>query len=374
MRVVLVGGVAKSLVNFRGSLVQELLSAGHEVVGMAPGEDSEYAAILSSWGASYKSTSFMRSSLNPLVDLRASNRLAHDLREMKADAVMSYTIRMAIWGTIAAKKAGIPLRSALITGMGASFETGGLKGRILRSAAVFLTRMSLSKATAVIVQNPDDAQLLAEVGAVSRDQVKIVNGSGVDLDHFTAKPLPQGPVSFLMVARLLIQKGVREYFEAARRVKALRPDVQFHLVGPVEEHVTGISAKEVEQLVAEGIVIYHGSQKDVRPFFEACHIYTLPSYYPEGTPRSILEALATGRAIITTDMPGCRATITHGVEGFLVPKQDPEALTKAMMTLIDDPEMMKAMAQKARQRAEDVYDVRKVNGEMMKHMGLSPTK
>ncbi|UOX39755.1 hypothetical protein [Planktothrix phage Pag-JY44] len=371
MKVVLVGSFAPSLVNFRGPLLRDLVAAGHEVWGMAPENDPEVVAQLAEMGVKYKPIPFVRVSINPMDDWKGAKALAKELAEMKADAVLCYTLKIAIWGTMAAFWAGVPRRTALITGFGTAFLTAGLKGRLLKTVAEGLLRWSMKKATAVIVQNPDDQQALVDMGV--KGPIQVVNGSGIDLSTFEEKPLPSGPTRFLMIGRILVEKGVMEYAQAAEIVKKKHPEVHFDLLGYYEERSNAITQTEIDRWKSEGILDWHGQQPDVKPYIAACHVYVLPSYR-EGTPRSVLEALAVGRPIITTDTNGCRSTIDHGVHGLLVPVKDSAALAEAMLKMIETPGLIEKMAAVARPRALDKYEVGKVNQDMMRIMGVQTSE
>jgi glycosyltransferase involved in cell wall biosynthesis len=203
--------------------------------------------------------------------------------------------------------------------------------------------------------------------------VCVVNGSGVDVASFTVRPLPaaalSGAVRFLFIGRLLGDKGVREYAQAARLLKRSHPQVQCALVGWIDSNPNAITQAELDGWVADGSIEFLGRLADVRPAIEACSVYVLPSYR-EGTPRTVLEAMAMGRAIVTTDAPGCRETVVHGDNGFLVPVQDAEALAQAMRRFIEEPDLQTSMGARARKIAEDKYDVHKVNAVMLAGMGL----
>src|SRR6185369_10911720 len=197
----------------------------------------------------------------------------------------------------------------------------------------------------------------------------VVNGSGIDVDSFAVAPLPPGPQRFLLIARLLGDKGVREYAQAARRVRSLHPAVRFVLVGWIDENPDAIRQSELDVWVADGTVEYLGRLSDVRDAIAACTVYVLPSYR-EGTPRTVLEAMAMGRAVITTDAPGCRETVIDGQNGFLVPVKSVVALAEAMLKFIDDPSLAPQMGAHSRQVAEEKYDVHKVNALMLNKMGI----
>ena len=198
-------------------------------------------------------------------------------------------------------------------------------------------------------------------------ETHIVNGSGIDLDHFAPAPLPEKP-SFLMIARLLKDKGIREFAAAAKRLKADHPDVPITLVGYLDPSPDSLTQAELDDLIGHGID-YKGALADVRPAIAEASIYVLPSYR-EGTPRSVLEAMAMGRAIITTDAPGCRETVEHETNGLLVDPRNSEALYEAMLRLLREPDLAARMGPRSRAIAEAKYDVHKVNAEMIRHAGL----
>ena len=230
--------------------------------------------------------------------------------------------------------------------------------------------VALRGAHIVFFQNPDDEQLFRASGLVGRGQRRVrINGSGVDLEHYAPAPLPDGPLIFLMVGRLLREKGVFEFVEAAGRVKALRPAARFQLLGGLDPNPTSITEEALRRLQEDGTIEYLGTVTDVRPMIEDAHVIVLPSYH-EGMPRSVLEGMSMGRAIITTDAPGCRETVETGENGFLVPVRDTDALTAAMLDLIDDRGKVSAMGAKSRQMAELRFDVHAVNQVILESMGL----
>jgi glycosyltransferase involved in cell wall biosynthesis len=241
----------------------------------------------------------------------------------------------------------------------------------LQCAVRWLYRRALQGADVVLFQNRDDEEVFRKRGLVRPDQdVRLVAGSGVNLERYGARPLPSGPRRFLMIARLLVDKGVREYVDAAALLRAARPDVSCELIGPLEEHPAAVSAQQIEQAVKSGAVVYHGAIRDVRPYLAAAHVYVLPSYR-EGTPRTVLEAMATGRPIITTDAPGCRETVIPGRNGALVAVADSDALFREMLRFadIDDAELHR-MASASREIAEAKFDVHKVNAAVIAALAL----
>jgi glycosyltransferase involved in cell wall biosynthesis len=203
------------------------------------------------------------------------------------------------------------------------------------------------------------------------DQGVLTNGSGVDLEFFTPKQCPS-QISFLLMARLIREKGIYEYAEAAQIIKEKYPEINFSLVGYIDEKSpSAVSRQDLQQWIESGTIDFKGFLTDVRPAIENSTIYVLPSYYPEGTPRSVLEAMAMGRPIITTDSPGCRETVEHGVNGFLIPKCDVPALVTAIEFYIENPAEINRMGMASRRIAEEKYDVHKVNAVILKAMELA---
>ncbi|MGE4534740.1 glycosyltransferase family 4 protein [Halomonas sp.] len=372
-RFVILAGYASSLVNFRGPVVKALCNAGLEVHAIAPGlnEDRETQAQLEAWGAITHDVPMQRTGTNPVKDLKALRQLHILFREIKPDAVLGYTIKPVIYGTLAAWLATVPKRYALITGLGYAF-TGEARGkrRLIQRMVRGLYRQALKRADLVFFQNPDDQALFRQLGLLRQDaSSQVVNGSGIDTALFTQAPLPKGAPSFLLIARLLGDKGIREYVAAAAQVREHYREAVFRLVGFIDENPDSITQTELDGWIAEGHIEYLGALDDVRPAIAECSVYVLPSYR-EGTPRTVLEAMAMGRPVITTDAPGCRETVVEGDNGFLVPVKSVDALAEAMQRLIDQPELITRMGQRSRAIAEEKYDVHKVNAVMLEAMGI----
>jgi glycosyltransferase involved in cell wall biosynthesis len=337
-------------------------------------DDPTVAAKLELMGVTAYSIPIARAGMNPLRDLRAFIALLRLMRRVRPDMVLSYTIKPVVWATLAAWVARVPHRYAMITGLGYAF-TGQPTGKraFAQLMARLLYRCALAAAHRVFFQNPDDLALFKELGLVrSATSVTIVNGSGVDLVQYAPTPLPDGPPVFLMVARLLGDKGVREYAAAAAIVRRSYPSAVFHLVGGLDPNPDAIAQYEVDEWVRAGNIVWHGAQSDVRPFIALSHVYVLPSYR-EGTPRTVLEAMAMGRPIITTDAPGCRETVSHGFNGFLVGPRSIEELVNAMMQLIVSPELIPVMASRSLKIAQEKYDATQVSQQMLNIMGVLPS-
>ena len=373
-RFLLISCTSYSLVNFRGPLVQALINAGLEVHTAAPGllEDTKTCQQLEAWGAITHDCPMQRTGLNPLKDIITLQSLYRLMRNIRPEMVLGYTIKPVVYGMLAAWLAKVPQRYALITGLGYAFA-GQASGK---RALVFqivrrLYAAALSKADKVFFQNPDDEALFRELGILRKEvPSQVLNGSGVDMAHFTVAPLPPGPPRFLLIARLLGDKGVRQYANAARRIKQQHPEMIFQLAGDIDSNPDTITQEELDAWVKEGAIQHLGWLDDVRPAIADCSVYVLPSYYREGTPRSVLEAMSMGRAVITTDAPGCRETVIDGDNGYLIPVRDVDALVEAMEHFIDSPSRVQAMGQRSFEIAKDRYDVHKVNAVMLEAMGV----
>jgi len=348
-----------------------LCNAGCEVHAAAAAidTDSEVVVRLDALGVQRHSVPIVRAGLNPVADVKALIALVRLMRRTRPDMVLGYTIKPVVWGTLAAWVARVPRRYAMITGLGYAFTGKATRKRALIQLVVrILYRLALSRAHLVIFQNPDDLVLFRDLRLIPRRMpVAIVNGSGVDLTMYPNLPLPEGPPRFLMIARLLGDKGVREYVAAATVVRRSRPDASFHLVGGLDPNPDAITRAEINDWMERGDIVWHGSQADVRPFLADAHIFVLPSYR-EGTPRTVLEAMATGRAIITTDAPGCRETVIDGENGLLVPPRSAAALAQAMLRLLAAPAMIRDMAARSLDIVREKYSAEKVTAAMLEAM------
>ena len=368
--VVVLGSFADSLVRFRGHLIASLTQRGHRVVACAPGAGADVVNSLAAMGAEYRDVSLRRAGLNPYWDLATLWSLFRLFRELKPDVVFAYTIKPVVYGSMAGALAGVPRRFALITGLGFAFTDGGGRLRRLTGAiARLMYRAALSRCQGVFLQNPDDLALFRSQRILSDTQaVSLVPGSGIDVDEYPFRPAGRGP-NFLMIARLVRDKGVREYVDAARLVKSRFPDARFRLIGWIDENPTAITRADLDAWVAEGVIEYLGHVRDVRPPLCECAAYVLPSYR-EGTPRTVLEAMAIGRAIVTTDAPGCRETVVDGDNGFLVPVADSAALADALIRLLQDPALIESFGRRSREVAIEKYDVRLISRLLIDKMGL----
>ena len=373
----IVGGVAASLLTFRGDFIQALLAGGAAVHAATSDllPESAVGQTLLRWGAVPHAVPLARTGQNPARDVQTALALYRLCRRLRPSHVLAYTVKPVIYGMPAARLAGASRTTALITGLGYAFtpDHHSPRQRFVGAVVQTLYRGALRAVDRVVFQNPDDLELFVSLGLVDRARSRVIGGSGINLTSFPLTPLPplDGELHFLLIGRLIAHKGIYEFVEAARRVRAREPRARFHLVGMHDENPSAIAPADLERWIAEGVVTYHGALSDVRPMIARAHVYVLPSYR-EGVPRTVLEAMAMGRPILTTDAPGCRQTVEEGKNGYLVPVRDAGALAEAMLRLIAAPEQLARLGAASRKRAEQLYDVKQVNRCLMSYMGLEP--
>lgn len=375
MKLLLIAGFADSLLQFRGPLIEALQAAKIEVHVAAPGLESgsPMRRQLLEKDIAAHDIPLRRTGMNPVADLACMLALWRVMRRIRPEIVLGYTIKPVIYGSLAAWIARVPRRFALITGLGYAFQgqhDASVGRRFVRAVVQNLYALGLRNTHKVFFQNPDDEALFRQLRILRGSSIsEVVNGSGVDITAYAPVPLPATP-HFLLIGRLLGDKGVREYAEAAALVRQRHPDAVFSLAGWIDENPDAIGQDELDTWIRDGTLQFHGRLSDVRPAIAASAVYVLPSYR-EGTPRTVLEAMAMGRAIVTTDAPGCRETVVHGKNGYLVPVRSATELAKALEQLIDTPALIARMGAASRQMAEQRYDVHKVNAAMLRGMDIS---
>ncbi|AZN65667.1 glycosyltransferase family 1 protein [Acinetobacter johnsonii] len=379
MKFLMISSFLPSVLNFRGKLLEAIHQQGFDIHILAP-DLSLFKAEqqkLESLGYFVHTVPMQRTGTNPISDLKTLFAMYKLIQKIKPDYVLSYTIKPVIYGTLAAWLAKVPKRYALITGLGYAFQNveQGSQRSLFQKIVHSLYQQALSHSHKAFFQNPDDLKLFQDLKLLSSNTpAVVVNGSGVNVADFNVLPLPveadqNVKISFLLIARLLVDKGVREYAEAAKIIKHKYPHVAFHLVGWIDENPSAISQQELDTWVNNKTLKYWGKLTDVRPAIAESSVYVLPSYR-EGTPRTVLEAMAMGRAIITTDAPGCRETVIQGENGFLVEVKSVNSLMNAMQEFINNPALIEQMGQRSREIALNKYDVHQVNRHMMQEMGL----
>lgn len=368
MKILVLSVHTPSLFWFRMNMMQTFLENGHSVVAVGSEPEDAWAEKFEAKGIEYRQIPVSRNGMNPLEDLKTQRAMEMLFREIHPDKIFAYQAKAIVYGAVAAKKCGISEFYALVAGLGSIFRGSGIKNSLVRSVLTVQYKIACNFSRAVLFQNEDDRSEFVNRGIVNREKTRIIHGSGVDIHHFAEMPLPQSP-GFLFVGRLIKDKGVREYLKACRIVKRECPDALCMLVGPFDSNPSALSAEELDEFTKDGTVAYYGEQQDVRPYLEKTSVYVLPSYH-EGTPKSVLEAMAAGRAVVTTDAPGCRETVTNGVNGFLVEPKNANAVAEAMLRLANDPALCRTFGKNSRKIAVEKYDVDKVNASIMEIMSI----
>ncbi len=375
MKIAMISNQAQAMVNFRGALIVEMREQGHDIIAIAPDYDSKTRAKIVALGAVPLDFSLSRTGMNPVREILAICYLYAIFIKHKPDICLTFFIKPIIYGTIAAWLAGVKRRYALIEGLGYTFtEPSRVDGRrwLLQRAISLLMRCVSGRISKVIFLNEDDRDEFLRRQLVKQDQAHVLGAIGLDLREWPAQPLPVEPVVFIMVARLLRDKGIREYVAAAERIKNKSPSIRFILVGGLDENLTSISKTEIGEWTTRGLIEWPG-HVPVREWLVQSSVFVLPSYR-EGLPRSTQEAMALGRPVITTDVPGCRQTVVDGRNGILVPVRDVDALVDAMRHFIRYPESISLMGAESRKIAEECYDAARQNLKLMRIMDLSNTE
>lgn len=362
------GANTRSLIQLRLDLMKDFKKLGYRVIACAPLDihAEEVKSQLKCLNIEFIAIRLKKTGLNVFSDLIAFIGFYKVLKEIKPEIVYLYYVKPVIYGSIVAKLVRTHKIYSTIAGLGSVFISTNIAIRALRVIIEGLYKMSLRFNTRIFFQNPDDLNLFITRDIIPEDKTLLVNGSGVDLSYYSLASLPK-EISFIMVARLIKDKGIHEYISACKALKALYPKITCYLFGSFDTNPTSMSKKELNSLVDEKIVNYIDGTTDVRKALAKANVFVLPSYR-EGTSRATLEAMAMGRPIITTDVPGCRETVIDGVNGYLVPVKNSAALAKAMERFILHPETIQMMGKESRRIAEEKYDVKKVNKTIIKAM------
>ena len=369
MRVLLLSSHTPSLFWFRVDMMKEMKAEGYEVYASGQMPETEWAERFEEIGVTYRQIKVSRNGLNPIGDLATLKDIKRLLKEIRPDKIFVFQAKTVAYGCMAAASLGITEVYTLIAGLGSVYLGHGLKNRVVKFVMSALYKQAFRKSKQVFFQNNDDKQTMLDEGLLKEDKIVMIHGSGVNVEKFTPAELPDVP-TFLYIGRLIRDKGVGEYLEACKIIKAEYGDkVRCLLVGPYDSNPSALKPEELQPLVDSGIIEYFGEQRDVRPYISQCSIYVLPSYH-EGTPKTVLESMAMGRAIITTDAPGCKETVVDGVNGYLTRVKDAEDVALKMKTLIEHPETVAIMGRKSREMACELFDVKKVNDTILRTMGM----
>lgn len=369
MRFILVSPKNRTAYNFRGDLIKRIISCGYEVIVTGPNRVG--VEKIEALGARFVEIPMNKNEVNPKEDLKYQKALYELFKKEKPDVVLGYTSKPVIYGSIAAKKAGVPHKVAMITGLGYAFTAQTKKAKAIRAVMSVLYKKALNCADTVIFQNPDDREQFVSSGLVKSEKCRVVNGSGVNTNRFSVADYPD-KITFFMLSRVMYSKGIREYLRACELVKEKHPEVRFMLLGACENIQDSLSKEDLAPYVEKGIIEHFGETDRVEDYYKQCSVYVLPSYR-EGTPRTVLEAMSMGRAIITTDAPGCRETVIDGKTGFLVPVKNAEAVAEKMTEFIENPELIKTLGAASAEYAREKFSVDKVNDDMCCHLNIERT-
>ncbi|WGE85662.1 glycosyltransferase family 4 protein [Actinobacillus equuli] len=369
-KIVLIGNIASMITNFRKELVIELVSRGYTVYCYAYGYTEKEQKEVSDWGAIPKAHFINPKGMNPVKDLKAVYLLMKELKQLQPDIVFSTFIKPVIFGSLAAKLARVPKVIGMIEGLGNAFtpykEGKTQKAKIVQAIQILLYKISLPFLDKLIFLNPDDKKDLVDSYRISTKSTAILGGIGVDLERFGYQEVDiTKEVSFLFIARLLKEKGIFEYLEAARKIKAEYPTVRFTIIGGFDEgNPFAISKDALDAYIKHGVIEYLGYVDNVPEVIANSSVFVLPSYR-EGVPRSTQEAMAIGRAVITTDVPGCRETVVHRKNGLLVPVYSVDELAQAMRYFVENKQEILNMGIESRKMAEQKFDIAKVNDKLI---------
>lgn len=368
MTIAVLSSHTPSLFWFRMEMMQSFAEAGCRVYALGNEPEALWKEKFAARGIEYREIQVSRNGTNPLQDLKTLGSIRRQLKDIRPDKLFTFQAKTVIYGGMAANMLGITEVYPLIAGMGSVFLKDDFKTKVIRRILVTEYRLGMKKCPAVFFQNADDEAIFRENGIIKKQKTVQLHGSGVNTEHFRPMPQPKD-FGFLCISRLIKDKGVGEYLQACRKLKADYPQVRCLLVGPYDSNPSAIQPEELAAYTADGTVEYFGEQEDVRPYLSMCSVFVLPSYR-EGTPKTNLEAMACGRAVITADATGCRETVTEGENGLLVPVKDAEAVYLAMKKLYENPELAVRMGAAGRKKAKEVFDVKLVNKVICETMGI----
>ena len=357
----------QSLINFRGDMLQTLLDNGYKVFAAAPNFKIDAFTELMNMGITPIEYKLVRTGLNPWQDVKSILAIRKIVLDNSINLIFPYTIKPVLYGSIAGRITSISTIS-LITGLGFTFSKSSKKAQYLQRLTEALYRLALPKNKAVIFQNSDDLELFRKKKLISKKQkAYIVDGSGINLQNYPYRINQNNSERkvFVLVARLIKEKGVELFLEAAKVLKNEFPKAEFHLIGEPEPSASPIKAEQLKNLHNHNIIVYHGFQKNISQHLAASDVFVLPTYYREGIPRSILEALSIGMPIITTNTPGCRETVDNEQNGLLIAPQNLDALISAIRYFLENPETIRPMGIYSRKLAEGRFNVEIINEQIL---------
>lgn len=370
MKIVMIGTVASSFYGFRKDLIKSLLSEDHQVYAFTTSHNDRELHRIKALGAIpiiYKGN---RSSLNIIKDLLTIRELSEKINNISPDLVFSFFSKPLIYGTMAAKIARVPRIIGMLEGLGYTFTPqpygSSLKDKSIKAIQISLYKISIPFLDKVVFLNPDDPKDLIKKYNIKANKVEVLGGIGLNLAEYEYCGSYPDTLTFIFIARLIAEKGIRDFVSAAKVVKKKYPFAKFVVLGAIDKNALGaLTNEELSKLIDEGIIEYPGRVDNVSKWLKDSSVFVLPSYYREGVPRSTQEAMATGRAIITTDVPGCRETVVDNLNGFLVKKWSPKAIAEKMFYFIENPNKVQEMGLESFKLAKAKYDAEIVNKKLM---------
>lgn len=362
MRILVVSPKNKTVFNFRGDLIKDMIANGNEVYVTGPNRD--FIEDVQALGIKeFIEVPLVKDNTSISGDLTYLNKLRQVMKQVRPEMVFAYTIKPVIYGSIAARFCGIKKIYPMVTGLGRVYASESVKTKAVRLITKTLYQVAFSGCGKVIFQNMDDVREFVDGHYLSKKKCVVVNGSGVNMKRFYRSEIPEKPV-FLMVSRIIREKGILDFAVAAREVKKLVPEARFIVLGGFDNSIGALKAEDIQEYLDDGSIELPGEVKDPVSFYSQASVFVLPSYYREGLPRTILEGMSCGRPIITTDWTGCREPIEDGVNGFLVPIKNPKILAEKMYKLATDRELLLKMADAAYETCRKKYAVEIVNRQM----------
>lgn len=367
MKILVVSPKNKTVFNFRGDLIKDMIAKGNEVYVTGP--DRDFVDDIMALGIKeFIEVSFVKDNTSISGDLNYLSQLKKVMKRVKPELVFSYTIKPVIYSSLAAKSCGIKKVYPMVTGLGRVYASESVKTKIVRAITTILYKTAFKSCPKVIFQNGDDVKEFVQGGYLPKNKCEIVNGSGVNMDRFYRSDIPEQPV-FLMVSRIIKEKGVLDYAVAARIVKKQVPEARFIVLGGYDQSIGALKEEDIKEYIDDESIELPGEVKDPVAFYGKSSVFVLPSYYREGLPRTILEGMSCGRPIITTDWTGCREPIVDGVNGYLVPIKSPEKLAEKMLELATNREKLLKMSDAAYDTCKKKYEVDLINSQMRRIMG-----
>ncbi|WP_100010091.1 glycosyltransferase family 4 protein [Lentibacillus sediminis] len=350
----------------RYELVTSIQKMGHKVIYLGQESDGELHADYNKLDVKFLPIPLGRTNTNPIREIFSVSKTRRILKQNDIGTIIVYGIRTFPAMVLAAKLAGVKRVICIVNGSGRLFQLPGIKGFLVKAISYPMLGLAFLLSTRILFQNQDDMEMIGKKKLLWKNNYGITNGSGVNLEEFRQKRLEESPV-FMMISRLTGSKGVNEYLEAIEMVKEKHPESIFYLIGPMDDDST-MDQILLQRLVDEGTLKLIGKVDDVRLYLQKSRIFVLPSYYPEGVPRSILEALAMGRPVITTTTPGCKETVIDGVNGFLVPPRDSKKLAERMIWMVENKDKVDNMGQQSRILCEEKFDVNHINQIILRNI------